>query len=64
MIEDADLNWMSGSVIESRGSYSSKGAVLIDGYAVDIPTAKLYESHGLLPPGTVGEAIHVEPPPF
>lgn len=64
MIEDADLNKMGGDVIESRGAYSSKGAVLIEEYPVDIPTAKRYESHGLLPPGTVDAAQMIEPPSF
>ena len=64
MLEDADLNWLSGQQIETRGAYSSKGAVLIDGYPIDIRTARLYESHGLLPSGTVNAAPMVEPPPF
>ena len=64
MLEDADLNWLSGQVIESQGAYSSKGAVLIDGYPVDIRTARLYESHALLPEGTVDAAPMIEPPPF
>jgi Bacterial toxin 5 len=64
MLEDADLNWLSGQLIETKGAYSSKGAVLIDGYPVDIRTAKLYEKHGLLPAGTVDAAPIIEPPPF
>ena len=64
MLEDADLNWLSGQAVETRGAYSSKPAVLIDGFAVDIPTAKLYEGHGLLPAGTVDAAPFIEPPPF
>jgi hypothetical protein len=64
MLEDADLNWLSGQSVEAQGAYSSKGAVLIDGYPVDIRTARLYESHGLLPAGTVAAAPMIEPPPL
>jgi hypothetical protein len=64
MLEDADLNWLSGQTVETRGAYSSKPAVLIDGLPVDIPTATLYENHGLLPPGTVDAAPLIEAPHF
>lgn len=64
MLEDADLNWLSGQIIETKGAYSSKGAVLIDGFPVDIRTARLYERHGLLTAGTVDAAPLIEPPSF
>ncbi|KUN51071.1 hypothetical protein AQJ43_29735 [Streptomyces avermitilis] len=63
MLEDADLNWMSGFT-EASGSVTSKSAVLIEGYPVDIPTARLWEAHGKLPAGTVSAAPVVEPPAF
>jgi hypothetical protein len=63
MLEDADLNWMAGSA-EAAGSVTSKPAVLIDGYPVDIPTARLWESHGVVPPGTVSGSPIVEAPGF
>lgn len=50
MLEDADLNWMTGSA-EAAGSVTSKPAVLIENYPVDIPTARLWEAHGKLPHG-------------
>ncbi|WP_433352057.1 polymorphic toxin type 5 domain-containing protein [Microtetraspora malaysiensis] len=53
---------ISGRGIEGKGAYSSKSAVLIDGIPVDVPTSELYESHGLLPAGTVNSAVLVEPP--
>lgn len=64
MLEDADLNWLTGQVSEAKGAYVSKPAVMIDVFPVDIPTARLYESHGLLPAGTVDAAPVVEPPEF
>ncbi|WP_179155482.1 polymorphic toxin type 5 domain-containing protein [Microbispora sp. GKU 823] len=65
MLEDADLNVeISGRMIEGKGAYASKPAVLIDDIPVDVPTAELYESHGLLPAGTVHSAVLVEPPEF
>ncbi|WP_406335902.1 polymorphic toxin type 5 domain-containing protein [Streptomyces sp. NBC_00203] len=63
MLEDADLNWMTGSA-EAAGSVTSKPAVLIENYPVDIPTARLWEAHGKLPAGTVSAAPVVEPPAF
>ncbi|MEV6115958.1 polymorphic toxin type 5 domain-containing protein [Streptomyces sp. NPDC052109] len=63
MLEDADLNWMTGSA-EAGGSVTSKPAVLIDGVPVDIPTARLWESHGALPPGTVSGSPIVDAPDF
>jgi hypothetical protein len=64
MLEDADLNWLTGQTGENLGSYVSKPAVLIDDYPLDIPTARLYESYGLLPSGTVDAAPHIEAPEF
>ncbi|MCX5328335.1 polymorphic toxin type 5 domain-containing protein [Streptomyces sp. NBC_00140] len=61
MLEDADLNWMSGSA-ETAGAVTNKPAVLLDNYAVDIPTAQMWEARGALPPGTVSAAPVVEPP--
>lgn len=64
MLEDADLNWLTGQTGEAKGAYLSKPAVMIDGFPVDIPTARLYESYGLLPAGTVDAAPVIEPPEF
>jgi hypothetical protein len=61
MLEDAGLNWMTGSA-EAVGSVTSKPVVLIEDYPVDIPTARLWEAHGKVPPGTVSAAPVVEPP--
>jgi hypothetical protein len=64
MLEDADLNWLTGQTGEAKGAYLSKPAVLIDGFPVDVPTARIWESHGLLPAGTVDAASVIEPPEF
>jgi len=64
MLEDADLNWLLGQTGEMRGSYLSKPALMIDDFPVDIPTARLYESYGQLPTGTVDAAPVIEPPEF
>jgi hypothetical protein len=64
MLEDADLNWLTGQTGEAKSAYLSKPAVLIDGFPVDIPTARLYESHGLLPAGTVDSSPIIDPPEF
>lgn len=48
MLEDADFNIWSGSTIESRGGYSYKAAVEIQGVRVDVKTALMYERLGLL----------------
>jgi hypothetical protein len=63
MLEDADMNWLSGQT-EGTGQYTSKPAVIIDGHPMDIPTARLHESHRLLPAGTVEAAPVIEPPEF
>ena len=62
MLEDADLNWLTGQTGEAKGAYLSKPAVMIDDFPVDIPTARVWESHGLLPVGTVDAAPVIEPP--
>jgi hypothetical protein len=62
MFEDADLNWLTGQTGESKGVYVSKSAVMIDDFVIDITTARLYESHELLPAGTVDAATVIEPP--
>jgi hypothetical protein len=62
MFEDADLNWLSGGNVETKGAIANKPAVLIDGYPVDIPTARVYESAGELAPGTVDAAPLILPP--
>lgn len=48
MLEDADYNIWSGSTVESRGAYSYKAAVEIQGVRVDMGTALMYERLGLL----------------
>ena len=63
MLEDADLNWGTGRS-EGTGQYTSKPAVLIDGFPVDIPTARLYENYKLLKAGTVDAAPVIEAPDF
>ncbi|MCV7433723.1 polymorphic toxin type 5 domain-containing protein [Mycolicibacterium bacteremicum] len=64
MLEDADMNWMTGQTVENVGAYLSKPAVLIDDFPMDIPTARLHETHGLLPAGTVDAAPIIESPDF
>lgn len=53
MLEDAGLNQRTGQTIESKGAYSFKDAVVIDGVPVDVASAQQWERLGLLPPGTV-----------
>lgn len=48
MLEDAGFNITSGAMIESRGAYSFKSAVDIQGVRVDYSTALMYERLGLL----------------
>jgi hypothetical protein len=62
MLEDADLNWLSGGNVETKGAIANKPAVLIDGYPVDIPTARVWENAGELAPGTVDAAPLILPP--
>lgn len=56
MLEDADLNQLSGRTIESRGAFSFKDAVIIGGIPVDVASAQLWERLGLLGRGTVARS--------
>jgi hypothetical protein len=56
MLEDADLNIVSGNVIESKGGLSSKVAVEVDGVRVDLASLQLWERLGVVPQGTVAKA--------
>jgi Bacterial toxin 5 len=62
MIEDADLNQVSGNVIETMGATSYKDAALIDGTPVDIASALQWERLGNLPAGTVAGSPRVVAP--
>ena len=62
MLEDADLNILSGATVESRGAFSFKEAVDIEGVPVDVATAQMWERLGLLPEGTVAGARRILPP--
>ncbi|MFC1475876.1 DUF4157 domain-containing protein [Candidatus Zixiibacteriota bacterium] len=62
MIEDADLNIMSGRAIESRKALSFKKAVVIEGVPVDIASALQWERLGLLAKGTVARSPKIDPP--
>jgi hypothetical protein len=56
MIEDADLNQVSGQTIESKGAYSFKQAVLVGPPGKEVPvelgSLLLWERLGLVPLGT------------
>jgi hypothetical protein len=62
ILEDANENILTGQVIESRGAFSFKPAVIIEGVPVEITSALEWESDGLLPRGTVARSPRVEPP--
>ncbi|MER5200809.1 polymorphic toxin type 5 domain-containing protein [Streptomyces sp. NPDC002755] len=63
MLEDADLNWLTGQSGEARGAIFNKPAVLIEGrYAVDVPTARAWEGMRWIPRGTVDSAPLILPP--
>ncbi len=61
-LEDADLNQLGGQTIESKGAFSFKGAIDIDGVPVDIDSALQWERLGLLPKGTVAASRHIPAP--
>ncbi|MCB1928970.1 MAG: DUF4157 domain-containing protein [Rhodocyclaceae bacterium] len=48
MLEDAGINIADGRVFESRGAFSFKSAVDIQGVRVDVATAQMWERLGLL----------------
>jgi len=62
MIEDADLNQLTGQVIESKGAFSFKTAVEIGGVRVDEASALQWERLGLIPEGTVAKLPRILPP--
>jgi hypothetical protein len=65
MLEDADLNQVSGQTIESKGAYSFKDKVLVtrpdgsDGVLVDRESLEHWERLGVVPAGTSAKAIKV-----
>ena len=62
MVEDADLNQLTGQTIESKGAYSFKEAVIIGNVPVDSASAEQWERLGLLSPGTVAAAPRIAAP--
>ena len=63
MLEDADLNQVSGQVIESKGAYSSKEAVLVgppgQEVVVELASLLMWERLGVVPIGTALNAKKV-----
>lgn len=62
-IEDADFNKLTGEIIESRGVYSRKAYVIIEGVPVDLKSANQWVKDGF--PLTQGDIINgkiVDPP--
>jgi Domain of unknown function (DUF4157)/Bacterial toxin 5 len=63
VLEDADLNQVSGNVIESKGAYSSKEALFVTkpdgtgGVWVEAESLKQWERLEVVPPGTVDAAV-------
>ena len=56
VLEDADLNQVSGQTIESKGAFSYKIAVMVEGVAVDLASLQVWERLGVVDPGTVAKA--------
>jgi len=56
LIEDSMFNQLSSHVGESRGHIFQKSGVVIGGLPVELRSALMYESLGLLPEGTVRAA--------
>ena len=56
VLEDADLNQVSGQTIESKGAFSSKIAVEVDGVPVDLASLEQWERLGVVLKGTVAKA--------
>ncbi len=56
-LEDADFNQMSNWCGERQGAVFGKPCVLIGGIPVDHRTAKMWESVGELPKGTVARSL-------
>jgi uncharacterized protein DUF4157/putative RNase toxin 5 of polymorphic toxin system len=61
-LEDADLNQLSGQTVESKGSFSEKPAVDIEGVPVDLESAEQWERLGLMPEGTVAKSPKIAAP--
>jgi hypothetical protein len=63
VLEDADINQLTGQVIESKGAFSSKGALFVTkadgtgGIWVESESLKQWERLGAVPPGTVDAAV-------
>jgi hypothetical protein len=64
MLEDADLNQLTGQVIESKGALSAKPAVVIEDVPVELESAAQWERLELLPQGTVAKSPKILPPSF
>lgn len=56
MIEDADMNQTDGQTIESKGAFSSKVWVEVQGVIVELKSLMQWERLGVVPPGTVASA--------
>jgi hypothetical protein len=55
-LEDADFNQLSNWKGERQGAIFQKSCVIIDGVHVEFRTAKMWESVGKLPKGTVARS--------
>jgi len=60
MLEDADLNQLTGQTIESKGAFSFKDAAVIEGVPVDVASAEQWERLGLLTEGTVARSPRIK----
>jgi hypothetical protein len=57
VLEDADLNIVGGAVIESKGAFSMKVAVEVEGVWVELRSLQQWETLGVVPSGTVAKAL-------
>jgi hypothetical protein len=60
--EDSDLNKRDGELIESKGAFSRKPYVMIEGVPVDLKSAKIWVRDGLLDAEDLKKGTIVMPP--
>jgi hypothetical protein len=69
MIEDADLNQLTGQTIESKGAFSVKARVWVTkpdgtkGVWADADSVRTWERDGVVPAGTLEQALKNPPQP-
>lgn len=56
-LEDAELNQAGGQTIETKGAFSQKQAVSVDGVIVDWASLLVWERLGVVQPGTAAKAV-------